>query len=361
MSVSITGSVLADERSSSSSLGSLAEATFGHGPLELDDTLTEDLVEYARRMRLIRRVEETIADMVIAGEAVCPCHLAIGQEACAVGVASALGPTDRAFGAHRSHGHFLAMGGSPRSLLAEVLGKATGCSGGMGGSMHLIAPACGLLGTVPIVGATIPIAVGAALAASLDGSGAVAICYFGDGATEEGVFHESMNLAATMRLPVIFACEHNLFASHLHISFRQPANRVSRYAAAHRVMSETLDGNDVLAVAGAARRATERARSGDGPTFLELVTYRWRGHVGPNEDNDVGVKRADDLSLWKRRDPVRRLEEALTMGRGVTEADLMSGCESIERELQDALDFARSSPYPASDAAAKYLFAEHTA
>lgn len=359
MKASVTGTVLDDEQGTSSSLGVLAESSFGNSPLELGDASTEDLIGYVRRMRLIRRVEETIADMVTSGEAVCPCHLAIGQEACAVGVASALRPTDRGFGAHRSHGHFLAMGGSARSLLAEVLGKATGCSGGMGGSMHLVAPEHGLLGTVPIVGATIPIAVGAALAASLDGSGAVAICYFGDGATEEGVFHESMNLAATMRLPVIFACEHNLFSSHLHISLRQPASRVSRYAMAHCMVSETMDGNDVLAVASAARRAAERARTGDGPTFLEMVTYRWRGHVGPAEDSDVGVKRADDLSLWKRRDPVRRLEDALMRDRGVKEEDLASVRELIERELKDALDFARSSPYPASDAATTYLFAEH--
>jgi pyruvate dehydrogenase E1 component alpha subunit len=308
-------------------------------------------------MLRIRRAEELVADLITRGEAKAPCHLAVGQEACAVGVAAGFEPGDRAFGAHRSHGHYLALGGDLDAMFAEILGKATGCSGGMGGSMHLVAPEQGLLGTVPIVGATIPMAVGAGLAARLEGSNRLAVTFFGDGATEEGVFHESMNLAATFQLPVIFACEHNLFSSHLHISLRQPADCLSRYAEAHRVPFAVLDGNDVLAVSAAMEQAAARARAGGGPTFLEMVTYRWRGHVGPSEDIDVGVKRGEELALWKGRDPIRRLADALIARGDLTRPQLDALDARVSARVQEAVTRARNAPYPAADVVARYLFA----
>jgi pyruvate dehydrogenase E1 component alpha subunit len=328
-------------------LGTLADATHHHAPLTLPAGDRAWLPEALRRMLLIRAAEERIADMVTAGKIRCPCHLAIGQEAAAVGVAHALRPSDRVFGAHRSHAHFLALGGSVHSLMAEVLGKETGASHGMGGSMHLIDRAHGLHGTVPIVGATIPIATGAGLAAKMDGKGDVAVSFFGDGATEEGVFHESMNMAAALKLPVLFVCENNLFSSHLHISLRQPDDSVARYAEAHRVPSWLVDGNDVIAVASAAREAVERMRRGEGPTFIEAVTYRWRGHVGPRDDEDVGVQRKDDLAMWRQRDPVRRLHEAL-IGIGDARADDLA---RIQREALEEVDAAwaqaEEDPFPA--------------
>ncbi|RMH22692.1 MAG: thiamine pyrophosphate-dependent dehydrogenase E1 component subunit alpha [Gemmatimonadetes bacterium] len=237
------------------SLGDLADPRRYHEPVDVTADAADELLQALRTMKRIRRAEEVIGDLVTAGEVRCPCHLAIGQEACAAGVALALDPgRDRAFGAHRSHGHYLALGGSLEALFAEIFGRASGCSGGMGGSMHLIAPERGLLGTVPIVGATVPLAVGAALAARLDGSDAVAVAFFGDGAAEEGVVQESLNLAASERLPVLFACENNLFSSHLHIALRQPADRVARFAEAHRIAHATVDGNDVTAVRDAARQ-----------------------------------------------------------------------------------------------------------
>ncbi len=314
--------------------------------LHLGDASPARLVAQLERMLLIRRAEEAVAELVTSGEARCPCHLAVGQEACAVGVADAFRAGDRAFGAHRSHGHYLALGGDLDAMFAEILGKASGCSGGMGGSMHLVSPENGLLGTVPIVGATIPMAVGAALAAKLEGSGALAVSFFGDGATEEGVFHESMNLAATFTLPVIFVCENNLFSSHLHIALRQPSNCVARYALAHRVAYEILDGNDVCAVSGAASRAAVRARAGEGPTFLELVTYRWRGHVGPSEDIDVGVKRGEELKFWKQRDPLRRLSEAMIAAEMITAGEIDAMNEAAAARVQEAVGRARSAPYP---------------
>jgi len=292
-------------------LGALGDPTQCHEPLDLAGTPVDEARAMLELMLLIRAAEERIGEAVTAGEVKCPCHLAIGQEAAAVGIARHVRDGDRVFGAHRSHGHFLALGGSVESLLAEILGKDSGCSRGMGGSMHLRDMANNFWGSVPIVGATIPIAVGAGLAAQMDGGDSIAVSFFGDGATEEGVFHEAMNLAAVKRLPVVFVCEHNLFSSHLHVSLRQPADSTCRYAVAHCVPWRRVDGNDVVAVAAAMAEAAERARSGGGPFYIEAVTYRWRGHVGPREDLDVGVQRKDDLGLWKKRDPIARLATTL--------------------------------------------------
>ena len=293
------------------SLGDLSDPENCHEPIDLSGTSSEETLAMLERMMLIRAAEERIGDAVAAGEVKCPCHLAIGQEAPAVGVAAHIRDGDRVFGAHRSHGHFLALGASLESLLAEILGKDNGCSRGMGGSMHLRDMGNNFWGSVPIVAATIPIAVGAGLAAQMDGGDAIAVSFFGDGATEEGVFHESMNLAAVKKLPVVFVCEHNFFSSHLHVSLRQPADSTCRYAVAHCVPWRRVDGNDVVAVSNAMEEAATRVRTGGGPFYIEAVTYRWRGHVGPREDIDVGVQRKDDLDTWKKRDPIARLAAAL--------------------------------------------------
>jgi len=318
------------------------------------------LLDALQRMILIRAAEEQIGDMVTQGRVRCPCHLAIGQEAAAVGVAVHVRPGDRLFGAHRSHAHFLALGGSVHRLLAEVQGKHTGASRGMGGSMHLLDLEHGLYGTVPIVGATIPIAVGAGLAAKLDGRGGLAVSFFGDGATEEGVFHEAMNLAATLKTPVLFACENNFFSSHLHITLRQPRDSVCRYAEAHCVPWQRVDGNDVAAVAHATERAFAAIRAGGGPQFLEMVTYRWRGHVGPSEDEDVGVKRKDDLAVWKGRDPIRRLADALMDGGRLSEAELEHLWAAARDQVRAAWDQASQDPYPPAEALLQTVYAPTT-
>ena len=349
----------ADGRSTTE-LGQMAVAGECHEPLVLPDGDRAWLFEGLRRMVLIRAAEERIGDMVAAGRIRCPCHLAIGQEAPAVGVALHVRPGDRLFGAHRSHAHYLALGGSLHGLMAEVLGKDTGASRGMGGSMHLIDRAHGLYGTVPIVAATIPIAVGAALAAKMEGKGAVAVTYFGDGATEEGVFHESMNLAAAHTLPVLFVCENNFFASHLHISLRQPAMSLARYAEAHQVPWVRVDGNDLVAMADAVREAFAAMRAGGGPRFIEAVTYRWRGHVGPREDDDVGVKRKDDLHLWKLRDPIRRLADALVQADGLAPDGLEMMVADAEQAVEAAWEQADRDPFPAPGELLGRVYAEET-
>ena len=332
-----------------SDLGELADPANARyqASCELRDIDASRLRDFLRTMLLIRLVEEQIAEWVEENIARCPCHLGIGQEAIAVAVSASLRKTDRIFGTHRSHAHFLAAGGSVYSLLAEVLGRADGCSHGMGGSMHLFGEAFGFQGSVPIVAATVPIAVGAALAAKKDGGDAIAVAYFGDGACEEGVVHESLNLAAAYHVPVLFVCENNLFSSHLDIALRQPSNRLSRYAEAHHVRAALVDGNDVTATELAARNLIEYARRESRPVFLEAVTYRWRGHVGPKEDIDVGVRRSlEDLTAWKRRDPIRRLEEALLQRGVISAAQVTQLRREIQQEITTAAQRALQAPYP---------------
>ena len=306
-----------------------------------------ELIGFYESMVRIRLVEEAIAGLELSGESNCPCHLGIGQEAAAVGVAAGLRSSDRAFGAHRSHSHFLAMGGTSESLIAEILGKATGCSKGMGGSMHLYGETFGFMGSVPIVAGTIPLAVGAGLAAKMDGNGDIAVAFFGDGASEEGVIHESMNLASQYELPVLFVCENNLYSSHLDIKQRQPTDTISRYADAHCVESFVVDGNDVVSVADAACDIISNIRAGKGPGFVEAITYRWRGHVGANENIDVGVRRsAEDMAAWKTRDPIRRLETAIIKKYPELDGDIESKFEAVELEIKDAVRSAKKAPFP---------------
>jgi TPP-dependent pyruvate/acetoin dehydrogenase alpha subunit len=294
-------------------------------------------------MTRIRRAEEAIAQMVERGEARCPCHLAIGQEAVAAGVCAALTRRDSVWGGHRSHGHYLAKGGSLEGLFAEILGKETGCSGGRGGSMHLAAPEVGILGTVPIVAATVPLAAGAAFAYRMRGEDRVAVSFFGDGALEEGALHETMNAAALYRLPVIFICENNLYSSHLHWSERRVADNLDKAGEFHSIPGDRVDGNDVVAVYEAALAAAGRARAGEGPSLIECRTFRWRGHVGASYDLDVGVKRRGELSQWIERDPIARVQAALSRRfvRGMDERRA-----EIDREIQGALEAARRAPSP---------------
>ncbi len=337
------------EQANNFALGSLGEASAFHDDISLSGD-ADKLLHALRTMILIRAAEERIGDMVECGNIKCPCHLAIGQEAAAAGVALNLSRTDRAFGAHRSHSHYLASGGSLRALFAEVLGKNTGASGGMGGSMHLLSLENGFYGSVPIVAATIPIAVGAALAAKMDNGDDIAVSYFGDGATEEGAFHESMNLAAILNVPVLFVCENNMFSSHLHIKLRQPADSLVRYAAAHCVSFARVDGNDVVEVARVSAAAIAEMRKERKPFFLECVTYRWRGHVGHREDEDVGVQRSDDLAIWKKRDPIARLTRSLEMAGILSEKELADVRSSVREEVAAAWQQAADDPFPAKTA-----------
>lgn len=310
-----------------------------------------------RTMVRIRAFEERIADLVGEGEIKTPCHLYIGQEAIAAGVCANLRPEDTLWGGHRSHGHYLAKGGDLRVAMAEIFGRATGCSGGRGGSMHLVSRENGILGTVPIVAATVPLAVGAALAAKFQRKDTVAVTFFGDGTLEEGHVHEAMNLAALYRLPVVFICENNLYASHLHLSERRVKDSLFEAGSFHGIPGVRIDGNDVQAVHGCSAVAIERARTGNGPSFMECITFRWRGHVGPSWDMDVGVKRKDELKDWIPKDPIvrarRRLHEL-----GVSDDCLEPIVREAAEEVDAAVEFARNSPYPAPESLMDHVFTD---
>lgn len=335
-----------------SDLGDLANPACFTAPLDLRNYQTDLLVQKLHDMILIRVAEEVIADMTAAGEIKCPTHLAIGQEAASVGIAAHLRATDRAFGCHRSHSHYLAMGAPLDGLMAEVLGRADGCSKGFGGSMHLYGKDAGFYGSVPIVAGTIPLAVGAAMAAKMDGPRGkdgldVGVAFFGDGACEEGVFHECLNMSAAFKLPMIFVVENNLFSSHLDIHLRQPSDRIARFAEAAKINFASVDGNDVVAMMQAAEKLVGAARNGEGPALIEAVTYRWRGHVGPDENIDVGVRRtAAEVNAWKQRDPVGRLFKALE-ARGYTKTQFEALQADIKKTVETSRDRARKSEWPA--------------
>lgn len=303
----------------------------------------------------IRLFEERVADLIEAGEINTPCHLCIGQEAIAAGVCAVLEKEDYVWGGHRSHGHYLAKGGDLETMMAELHGKATGCSKGRGGSMHLIAPEVGILGTVPLVAATVPLAVGSGLASQFREDGRVSVSFSGDGATEEGHFHESVNLAALYRLPVVFVCENNFYASHMSLPERRAKDNIVDVAHAHGIPGVRLDGNDVSAVYHAANEAVTRAKNGEGPTLLECRTFRWRGHVGPSWDTDVGVKRRDELKDWLLKDPIKRLQSHLETI-GVLPDTFDDKKEEIRSEIESAVVFARESPSPDVSELSSHLF-----
>ncbi len=267
-------------------------------------------------------------------------HLSIGQEAVSVGVCEALEPRDVVFGTYRGHALYLARGGDLRQMAAELYGKAAGCTKGKGGSMHLIAPECGVMGTSAVVGTTIANAVGYAYAFRYRRSDAVVASFFGDGATEEGVFAESLNFAALKKLPLLFVCENNGYAIHTPQSRRQATPAICERARAHGMPAERVDGNDLPRLIDRARDAVRRVRAGEGPSFLEVTTYRWREHVGPNSDFHLGYRDEQEVEPWVAADPLRRLAEKIDPA---TRERLE---EDVEAEIADAFAFAEASPFP---------------
>jgi len=339
------------------SLGRLSDPSECQEPIVVSGQDRSVLLSQLEMMLRIRQAERCLAagrrDGLIGG----PVHLGVGQEAVAVAVAAELRKTDRVFGAHRSHSHVLSMGASLHRLFAEVLAKETGLSRGMGGSMHLWDQPNGFYGSVPIVSGTVPLAVGAALAAKLQGSGDVGVAYLGDGAVEEGVVHESLNLARMLKAPVLFVVENNLFASHMHVSLRQPFEATARFAAANDIPYEVVDGNDVVSLRNAAAKLIDGARTGEGPGFLEAVTYRWYGHVDWREDIDVGVHRsADELLAWRKRDPVARLYQGLVSAGWFDERQLADMERAVNGEVENAWARAMLDAKPGLGAVTSHVF-----
>ncbi len=317
------------------------------------------LIELYRSMLRIRICEESLVAPILNGEVRCPVHLCTGQEAVSAGVCAALNKEDYVFGNHRSHGHYLAKGGGMPELVAEVYGKETGCSRGRGGSMHLIDPQVGMLGSAPIVAGTISLAIGAALASSIRKDGRVAVSFFGDGATGEGVLCESLNFAALKKLPVIFACENNLYSTHLPIDEIRVSNRIFEIGIPFGDKCFRVDGNDVLQVYEHVEKAAALCREGQGPVFLEFLTYRMHGHVGP-DDNVQGthtdIRPKEEIESWRRKDPLKRLESHLLKNKISTPDELEDIEARVQKEVSDAHAFAKASPYPNHEELNHYVF-----
>lgn len=317
------------------------------------------LKELYRTMVRIRLCEESLVEPILNGEVRCPVHLYSGEEAIAAGVCAALDNKDYIFGTHRSHGHYLAKGGGMPELIAEIYGKETGCCRGRGGSMHLIDTQKGILGTAPIVAGTISLALGAALASSIRNEKRVTVSFFGDGATGEGGLYESLNFASLQKLPIIFACENNFYSTHLPISECRVSNNIFEIGVPFCVESYRVDGNDVLQVYESTKRAVMKCRKGDGPVFLEFVTYRLRGHVGPDDNiqgTHIDIRPKEEIANWQKKDPIKKFERFLIKNKILNKENLHVINQIAEKEISNAYDFARNSSYPDKGEVTKYVF-----
>jgi TPP-dependent pyruvate/acetoin dehydrogenase alpha subunit len=294
-----------------------------------------------RALYRIRRLEEEVARVYPTDKIKSPVHLSIGQEAVSVGVCECLAPEDVVFGTYRGHALYLAKGGDIRQMVAELYGRATGCTRGKGGSMHLISRQAGMLGASAVVGTTIANAVGYAYALKYHGKKALVASFFGDGATEEGVFAESLNFAALKRLPILFVCENNQYAIHTHQDRRQATNHICDRVRAHGIPAERIEHNDVLYLHERVQAVAPQVRAGLGPYFFEVMTYRWREHVGPNCDYALGYRSEEEAASWINSDQVNRLGGLLEAGAAARIR------EEIEAEVADAFAFAEESPEPA--------------
>jgi pyruvate dehydrogenase E1 component alpha subunit len=316
------------------------------------------LVDRYREMLRIRRIEEEIERRYHQDLMKTPIHLVIGQEGTSVGACAAMRRSDLVYTSHRTHGHYLAKGGDLKRMLAEMHCRVDGCVGSRGGSMHLIDKAAGVAGTSAIVGGAVPIAVGAALAAQMQGADRVTTVFIGDGTTEEGVTSESLNFAALKHLPVIFFCENNFYSVQSPLGGRQPERDLCEWAAAHRVPAVRVDGMNVLAVQAATRDAAERARSGGGPSFIEAVVYRLRAHGGAGDDSRTGYRDEAEAREWAQYCPVRMLGEYLTGTGALTASDISAMEQGIAEEIAEAFEFALASAEPTADELYHHVYAE---
>ena len=317
---------------------------------------TEKQLEMLRSMQIIRRFEERASDDYQAGAIYGVVHCYIGEEAVAVGICSALNRDDQIISTHRGHGHCLAKGADLNRMMAELYGRQAGYCKGKGGSMHIADFNIGMLGANGIVAGGIPIVTGAGLAAQLEGKGRVAVSFFGDGASNAGPFHESINIAATWKLPMLYVCENNLYSAGTTAAETLALSDVAARAAGYGIPGVVVDGNDVMAVYEAAEAAVNRARAGQGPTLIECKTYRWRGHTERPGQEDPRPQ--DEIETWRQRDPINRFAANL-MDQGVlTEEAWQKMDAEILAAIEDAVKFAEESPFPDPGAAVEDVFAE---
>ena len=313
-------------------------------------------LELLRTMQTIRRFEERASDDFQAGRIYGVVHCYIGQEAVATGICANLKRDDQIISTHRGHGHCIAKGADLKRMMAELYGKRTGYCKGKGGSMHIADFSIGMLGANGIVAGGIPIITGAGLAAQLEGRGRVAVSFFGDGASNAGPFHESINIAALWKLPMLYVCENNLYGVNTPVADSVAVKDVTERAAAYGIPGVVVDGNDVLAVYEVAEAAVQRARAGQGPTLIECKTYRWRNHTEIQGIPDP--RSSQELDEWKDRDPVARLVGSLTEQNLLTEDAWHDMDAEILQDIEDAVAFAQDSPFPELDTAVEDVFAD---
>jgi TPP-dependent pyruvate/acetoin dehydrogenase alpha subunit len=306
---------------------------------------TSDSIGMLRKMILIREFDDLAIRLRTEGKIYGTVHPYVGQEAVAVGVCANLTNADRVTSTHRGHGHCIAKGADVKRMMAELFGRVDGYCKGKGGSMHIADFSVGMLGANGIVGGGLPIAAGAALAAQIEGKGNVAVCFFGDGAVTEGEFHEALNVSSVWKLPIVFICENNQYAANNAIAVQHPITDVAVRAKSYGLPGMSIDGNDVLAVRHAAGEAIERARRGEGPTLVECKTYRWYFHAMRNAPPPE-TRPAEEIALWKERDPIARLATDLIAQRVITESDLGGLHREVESVLREAVAFADASPFP---------------
>jgi pyruvate dehydrogenase E1 component alpha subunit len=314
----------------------------------------DEFVYMYRNMLTIRRFEERVSQEYKNGAIPGLVHSYIGQEAVAVGICANLRLDDRIISTHRGHGHCIAKGADLGRMMAEIYGKKTGYCKGKGGSMHIADFSIGMLGADGIVGAGLPIAVGAALAAQLEGEDRVAVAFFGDGACHEGEFHESLNLASMWKLPAVFACENNLYGVNIPAQYAITIKDIADRAASYAIPGMVVDGNDVVAVYEAAQKAVARGRMGEGPTFLECKTYRWHGHF--ESDAIPDLRPPEEIEAWKKKCPITRLERRLLKEGMVTRWELEAINDQIMSQVEDAVSYALTSPLPEPQDALEDVF-----
>jgi pyruvate dehydrogenase E1 component alpha subunit len=330
---------------------SLAGPTGTGAPPDSDDPLA-----LLARMWLIRAFEEKVSELYARGRITGLLHLGIGQEAVAVGACAELSSEDLVFSGHRPHAHALAKGADPTRLLAEIAGRATGYCGGHGGSMHIAAPEVGFVTATGVVAGNIPLALGAAFASVVRSTGRVGVAFFGDGAGQTGAFHESLNLASLWNLPVLFVCENNGYAEFTPLSAHTRVERLASHAATYEIPATTVDGNDLLAVREAVGSAVQHARSGNGPAFVEALTYRLRGHY---EGDQAKYRELSELDEWKAKDPIARFTDQLRSSGGIdADGHQAASAERTARALVDAAaESALAAPQPSPEDLDRHVFA----
>lgn len=314
-------------------------------------------VELFRRMLRIRLIEEAIAERYGEQEMRCPVHLSIGQEAVAVGVCAELRCDDRIVSTHRCHAHYLAKGGNFQAMLDEIYGRESGCCGGRGGSMHLFDDDAGVLASLPIVGGSIPIAAGAALAFRQAGTDQVSVGFLGDASIEEGVFHETLNFAVLMKLPVVFILENNMYACYTHLNQRQPQRPLENIGLSHGLCAHRGNGNDLGEVSELTRDAVLRARNGEGPSLLIFDTYRWREHCGPNYDNDIGYRAETEFEDWRQRCPIEADERRLMEAGLLVQGERAEMEKIIKEEIDRTFTAAKAAAFPSPETGGTLVYA----